>query len=150
MIVTLLLVQAAAAAAVVPTPEAEALGARLARSGSIMALLPLVAQKDTDEMVKEHLELSPAEQQKLRDTAKATYETGIKRIETAFGTAYAKRFTAAELAELVKQAETPAQQKLRAAQPMVMAEAIGAIGKLDFKADTLAAFCRDTGKLCPK
>lgn len=149
MIVTLLLAQAAAAA-VVPTPEAEALGARLARSGSIMALLPIVAQKDTDEMVKEHPELSPAEQQKLRDTAKATYESGIKRIETAFGTAYARRFTAADLAELVKQAETPTQRKLRAAQPMVMAEAISAIGTLDFKADTRAAFCRDTGKLCPK
>lgn len=146
----MLLAFALAQAAAVPTTDATALGARLARSGSIMALLPMVAQKDTEELVAAHPELSADEQQKLRETAKVTFEAGMTRIETAFGTAYAKRFTEAELRELVALAENPAQRKLREVQPAVMAEALGSLGSLDLKADIAAAFCRDTGKLCKR
>lgn len=152
MLLALLLAQAAAGvptkgAATIPAGAA-ALGARLARSGSIMALLPLVAQKDTEELVAAHPELSAQEKQKLRDTARATLAQGMKRIEMAFGAAYAKRFTVAELTRLVVQAEAPEQRRLRAAQPAVMAEAIGSLGSLDLKRDVAAAFCRETGKLC--
>lgn len=146
----MILLALALAQAAAPAAEATALGARLARSGSIMALLPMIAQKDTEELVAAHPELSAAEQQKLRDTAKATFEAGMTRIETAFGAAYAKRFTVAELRELVALAENPAQRRLRQAQPAVMAEAIGSLGTLDLKADVAAAFCRDTGKLCTR
>ena len=165
MLIALLLAQAAAvapvpaqpqlprpstAASAAPSPEAEALAVRVARAGSIMALLPLVAQKDTDALVADHPDLSAAEKTRLRATADTTFKAGIARIETAFGRAYAKRFSIPELRVLVAQLESPEQRRLRALQPPVMAEALSAIGELDFKKDTLAAFCRDTGKLCSK
>lgn len=128
-----------------PSPAAVVMGARLARAGSIMALLPLVAAKDTDDLVAAHPNLSSAERAWLRATAHTTLAAGMARIETAFGTAYAKRLTLDELTA----AERPEQQRLRAVQPAVMAEAIASLGALDFKKDVAAAFCRDTGKLCP-
>ncbi|WP_085809929.1 hypothetical protein [Sphingomonas sp. TZW2008] len=131
-----------------PSPAAVVMGARLARTGSIMALLPLVAAKDTDDLVAAHPDLSPTEQARLRATARTTLAAGMARIETAFGTAYAKRLTPGELTALVAAAERHEQQRLRAVQPMVMAEAIASLGTLDFKKDVAAAFCRDTGKLC--
>ena len=139
----------AQAATAVPSAEALDLGTRLARAGSIMSLLPLVAQKDTEEMVAAHPELTAAEKEKLRAAAATTLQAGMTRIATAFGTAYAKRLDVAQLRALVAQAESPEQQRLRAVQPQVMAEALGAIGTMDFKKDVTAAFCRDTGKLCP-
>ncbi|QNE32555.1 hypothetical protein F1C10_11765 [Sphingomonas sp. NBWT7] len=156
MMLLAVLVQGAAAPAAAPppvvtsapSPAAAAMGERLARSGSIMALLPLVAAKDTDDLVAAHPDLSPAEQARLRATARTTLAAGMARIETAFGTAYAKRLTLGELTALVAAAERLEQQRLRAVQPMVMAEAIAALGALDFKKDVAAAFCRDTGKLC--
>ena len=129
-----------------PSPAAVAMGARLARAGSIMALL--VAAKDTNDLVAAHPDLSPAEQARLRATARTTLAAGMARIETAFGTADAKRLTPGELTALVAAAERPEQQRLCAVQPMVMAEAIASLGALDFKKDVAAAFCRDTGKLC--
>lgn len=132
-----------------PSAEAQALAVRVARAGSIMALLPLVAQKDTDALVADHPELSAGEKQKLRATAQATFDAGVARIESAFGRAYARRFTVPELRVLVTQLESPEQRRLRALQPPVMAEALSALGEVDLKKDTLAAFCRDTGKLCP-
>lgn len=133
-----------------PSAEAEALAVRVARAGSIMALLPLVAKKDTDALVADHPELSAAEKQRLRATADATFKAGVARIETAFGRAYARRFSVPELRVLVTQLESPEQRRLRALQPPVMAEALSALGEVDLKKDTLAAFCRDTGKLCGK
>jgi hypothetical protein len=144
MILIALALQAAA-----PSPEAVDLGTRLARAGSIMSLLPLVAKKETEEVIAAHPELSVAEKQKLRDVAATTFAAGTTRIAAAFGQAYAKRLGVAELRTLVAQAESPAQRRLRAIQPSAMAEAITAVGTLDFKKDVTSAFCRDTGKLCP-
>ncbi|UVO50781.1 hypothetical protein M0208_09710 [Sphingomonas sp. SUN019] len=147
MIIALLLVQAVAAA---PTPEAEALGLRLARSGTMATILPLMAQKETDELVAAHPELTPAEQAKLRDTAKATFATNAAKVDAAFARAYAGKLSVTELRALAEQAESAPAKRLRAVLPTVMAEAMGTLGALNFKGDTLAAFCRDTGKACPK
>jgi hypothetical protein len=147
MIIALLLVQAAAAA---PSPEAEALGLRLARSGTMAAILPLMAQKETDELVAAHPELTPAEQAKLRDTAKTTFAAGAAKVEAAFSRAYAGKLTVPDLRALVAQAESAPAKRLRAVLPGVMAEALATLGAMDFKGETLAAFCRDTGKACPK
>lgn len=139
---------APASAPAAPSAEAEALGVRLARGGSVMALLPLVGAKESEELVAAHPELSPGEKQALREAGRRTLAAGMTRIENAFGRAYARRLSLDELRTLVAQVESPAQVRLRAIQPTAMAEALAAIGTLDFKGDTRAAFCRDTGKLC--
>lgn len=144
----LLQAQVPAVPAGAPSPAAEALGVRLARAGSMMSLLPLVAQKDTEALIEAHPDLSPAERQALRDTARRTLDAGMTRIATAFGRAYARRLPLADLEALVAQAESPVQGRLRAIQPGAMAEALATLGTLDFRKDTAAAFCHDTGKLC--
>ncbi|MGJ3629352.1 hypothetical protein AB5I41_25370 [Sphingomonas sp. MMS24-JH45] len=109
----MILAAIALAQAAVPSAEAVALGTRLARAGSIMSLLPLIAKKDTEEMVAAHPELAPEEKQKLRDTAARTFAAGTTRIAAVFGRAYAARLDVAALRALVKQAESPEQQRTR-------------------------------------
>lgn len=146
MIAAFLLLQATAA----PSAEAEALGLRLARTGTLSALLPTIATKETEEMVAAHPELTPDEQAKLRATAKSRFEAEVAKIDAAFARAYASRLSVDELRTLVAQADSAPAKRLRAVQPSVMAEAVGAMGQMDFKGETLAAFCRDTGKACEK
>lgn len=145
LLIALLLVQAAPAA----SSEAEALGARLARGGTLATLLPVIGKKETEELVAAHPELSPADQARLRAAAQRTLDAGSARIMAAFGRSYARHLTAAELRTLVAQTESAPARKLHRVLPQVMAEAMGTLGAIDFKRDTLAAFCHDTGKLCP-
>ena len=59
-----------------PTAEAEALGRRVADTGTLAALLPLLIAKDTDALIAEHPELDDAGKAKLRAAAAATVDAG--------------------------------------------------------------------------
>ena len=146
LIAAMMLVAQAGAA----SPEAVALGERLARSGTLAALLPMMVAKETDELVAAHKELTVAEQAALRRTAQATADAGAAKLFAAEGREYAARLSAAELRALVAQAESPAARRLRAVQPQVIAGVMGAMGSMDFKKDAWAAFCAQAGKGCPK
>lgn len=132
-----------------PSAAAVALGDRLARTGTLAALLPMMVAKETDELVAAHPELSAAEQAELRRVAKATADMGSAKLFAAEGRQYAELLTEAELRTLVAQAESPEARRLRAAQPHVIAGVMAAMGGMDFKKDALAAFCARTGKGCP-
>lgn len=146
LILALLMAQATAPAA---GSEAEALGTRLARSGTLAALLPMIGKKETEELIAAHPELSAYEQAKLRAAAKRTLDAGSARTMAAFGRAYARQLSVAEMRTLIAQAESAPARKMRRVLPQVMAEAMAALGGADFKRETLATFCRETGKLCP-
>ena len=77
MVEALLLVVAAAAQ---PSPEALKLGRQLAETGTLATILPMVQQKETQELVAAHPELSSAEKERLRATAKTVYEQGRERL----------------------------------------------------------------------
>jgi len=141
---------AAAAAGPVAGAEAERLGRELAAQGTLAALLPLIAAKETEELVAAHPDLNEPDKAALRETARATYAAGEARLMAATGHAYAQRLTVAELRRLVAFNRTPAARRYRAAMPEAIAATMQAIGPMDFKADTAAAFCRRTGKLCGK
>jgi hypothetical protein len=147
-----LLLAGAPASAPAPAPgaEAERLGRELAGQGTLAALLPLVAAKETEELVAAHPDLSEADKAALRDTARSTFAAGESRLIAATGHAYAERLTVAELRRLVSFNRTEAARRYRSAMPEAIAATLQAIGPMDFKADTLAAFCRRTGKLCGK
>lgn len=102
MIVALLLMAAA------PSAEAEALGARLARTGTLAALLPLMEAKETEELVAQHPELSAEDQATLRATAKDVADRGADRLLAAEGKAYAAALSIADLQVLVAAAESEA------------------------------------------
>ena len=45
--------------------------------------------------------------------------------------------------------KSPAGQGYRASIPAVIAATVQSVGDMDFKGDVIAAYCKETGKLCP-
>jgi hypothetical protein len=146
MIGTMLVAMALQAAA--PSTEAELLGRRLADTGTLAALVPLITAKETEELVADHKELSDDEKAELRATAKAVAARETGRLLDAEGHAYAVALSVMDLRALVAAAETSAAVRQRAAMPGVIAATMTSIGKLDFKGDVLKLFCANTGKAC--
>ncbi len=146
----MLLALAVAAAAFVATPETEALGRALAEKGFLAMLIPLQSAKEIGEMVAAHPELTSAEQTELRATAAATVASISDRAFSAIGHAYATSLSAADLQAAVAFKASGAGQRFAAAEPQAMAATVAALNGIDFKAETLKAFCAKTGKACAK
>lgn len=142
------LILAVALQAAAPTAEAEALGRRLAEGGTLGALLPLMIAKDTEDMLTAHPELSAADKDTLRGIAKDQAAKGMERLMTAEGHGFATALSIEDLRTLVAAAESDAAKRQRAALPKVIMATMAAAGGLDFKRETLAAFCARTGKAC--
>ncbi|HKX92596.1 MAG TPA: hypothetical protein VJM15_09270 [Sphingomicrobium sp.] len=144
MVVGLLLLAAAS-----PSTEALALGRRIAEQGALASLLPQIQQKETDELVAAYPELSAADQAKLRATATRIYQAGRDRLMAAEGRAWAERLTTAEMRAIIAYQDSAAGKRHRAVAPEVIAATLASVGEIDFKNDVRAAYCEETGKLCP-
>ena len=144
MILALLLLQAAP----VPSAEALSLGRRLAETGTLATLLPMIAAKSTDELVAQHPELSAEERAELRRVATATFETGKAKLFAAEGRAYAERLSPEDLRVLAARSGDAVSARHRAALLPVIMTTMGAMEGMDLKRDTLATFCVKTGKGC--
>ncbi|MBX3565950.1 MAG: DUF2059 domain-containing protein [Sphingomonas sp.] len=131
-----------------PTPEALALGTRLAESGTLAALLPMKIAQETEELVAEHPDWSDADKAGLRAAAAEQGKAGVERLMTATGRAYAEKLSIEDLRVLVAFNESEAGKRWRAATPGVIAAAMTEVGALDFKGDTRKAFCARAGKGC--
>jgi len=139
-----------AVAAGQPSPEALKLGRQLAETGTLATILPMVEQNETRELVAAHPELTSAEKERLRATANTVYEQGRERLMKAEAQAYATRLSIADLRAVVAFQSSPQGKRYRAAIPGVITDTMQQIGKMNFKGDVLAAYCKDTGKLCGK
>ena len=144
MVIALLL----AAAAAQPSPEALRLSRRLAETGTLATVLPMIQQKETEELIADNPTLSAAEKERLRATARQVYEAGRERLMRAEAQAYATRMSLHDLRATVAFQSSSAGKRYRAAMPGVIAETMKSIGNMDFKGDVRAAFCKETGKLC--
>ncbi len=142
-------VETAAAAQGEPTPQALELGVRLARSGSLAAIAPMLADRDVEDVIKAHPEWTAGDAAVFRATARRVATADIARLVRALGHAYARRLSIADLAYLVNAVEGPAATRRRAIEAPVLVEALQTVGAIDFKHDTLAAFCAEMGKGCP-
>ena len=140
----------AAAVVTQPSPEALKLGREIAEGGTMASFIQLVQSKETDELVDAHPEISTADKGKLRATAHRVYLSGRERLMAATGRAYAERLSVGDLREIAAFQRSRAGQSYRASIPAVIAATVKAVGKMDFKGDVLAAYCKDTGKLCSK
>lgn len=147
MIGAMLMAMALQAAPAVDGERLE-LGKRLARTGTLATLLPLMAQKETEEMVAGQPGLTADEQAKLRAAARAAFERRSAELLDAEGAAYAKALSADDLRTLVAAAESAAGKRQRAALPQVIMGTMAAMQGVDFKGETLRAFCAETGKGC--
>jgi hypothetical protein len=131
-----------------PGAEAEALGLRLAQTGTLAALLPSIAAKEREDLVAAHPELSDADKATLRATADDVANAGMSKLSAAIGHGYAARLSIDDLRALVAFNESPAAQHWREATPGAVMQAMAAVGELDLGKNTRAAFCKKTGKLC--
>jgi hypothetical protein len=140
----------AAAAAAQPSAEALRLGRQVASSGTLAALLPLMKPQQVEELVAAHPELSAADQTRLRATADRVFVAGSERILDAEGRAYASNLSLADLRAVAAYHRTGAARRMQTALPKIIAATMQSMQALDFKRDVIAAYCKDTGKLCPK
>ena len=138
------------AAAAQPSAEALRLGRQLAETRTLATILPLVQQKETEELVAAHPELSAAGKDLLRSTAQAVYRQGRDRLMQAEAVSYARTLSISDLRSAVAFQNSPSGKRYRAAIPQVIADTMRQLGRMDFKGDVLAAYCKETGKLCGK
>ncbi len=110
-----------ALATAAPADDAAALGRRLAAAGTASSLLPLMAAKETEEIVASQPGLSPADTATLRATAAGIAAAAQTRVVDAMGAVYAEALPVADLKLLVAFHESPAAARQRAVLPKVMA-----------------------------
>jgi hypothetical protein len=139
-----------AAAAAQPSADALRLGRQLAERGTLATLLPMMQQKETEELVSQHPELTTAERAQLRATAQSVFEKGRERLMSAEGESYARRLSLADLKVIVRFQNSEAGKRYRAAIPNVIVDTMKLVGSMDFKADVSAAYCKASGKLCAR
>ncbi len=132
-----------------PTPEALALGRRLAETGTLASLVPVMIAKDTAELESQYPDLTDAERAVFRAIAAEQAKAGTDRLMEATGMAYAETLSIEDLRSLVAFNEGDIAKRWRAATPGAIIAAMGAIGPSNFKDDTRKAFCAKTGKGCP-
>ncbi|QDZ06698.1 DUF2059 domain-containing protein [Sphingomonas panacisoli] len=139
----------AAQTAPAPSAEAEALGRRVAESGTLASLFPLLIAQDTEELVKQHEELDDSGKAKLRAVATATAKAALDRILGAIGHEYATRLSVADLKSLVAFNDSPAAKAWRAAEPQVIVATKKSIDGFDLKKEAWTAYCQSPGVKCP-
>jgi hypothetical protein len=141
---------ALALAAAAPSTEALALGRQIAEHGTLGSILPLLQRKETEELIAAHPELNAVEQAKLRADAERIYEAGRAKLMRAEGRAWAEQLTLAEMRAVLAYQNSAAGKRYRAVTPTVIGSTMRAVGQIDFKGEVLAAYCKETGKLCAK
>lgn len=142
------LIALALAQAAPPSPEAETLGRKLAETGTLAAILPMMVAKDRESLIAEHPELSESEKADLRTAADDAAKKGIERLMAATGHAYARTLSVEDMRALVAFNESAAAQHWRAAVPGAIASAMTDVGELNVKDEAVKGFCAKTGKLC--
>lgn len=131
-----------------PTPEALALGRRLAETGTFATLIPGVVADEREKLVARFPELSDADKALLRATADETSKVQVDRLMDAIGRGYAEKLSLEDLRALVAFNDSPAAQHLRVATPQAMMRAMNSVGDPNFQENARKAFCAKTGKAC--
>jgi hypothetical protein len=121
---------------------------RLAELSMLHTVREAITANDTEELVKEHPSLTPAEVRTLRSVAAELWAIEKERLTHAMAQAYAAKLTAEEISALVAFYESPVGARERAVTPAVMSSVATLAGEVDFKDLTQATFCRRTGKAC--
>src|SRR5439155_1415700 len=125
-------------------------GRQIAEHGALARLLPLMHAKETDELVAAHPELNPKDKAKLRETADLVFETGREKLMEVEAAAWADYLSVPDLRAIVAFQRSKVGRRYDRSTPGVITMTMQSIGQIDFKADVLAAYCKETGKLCAK
>ena len=129
--------------------EALRLGRALADAGTLAHLLPLMESAQVAELVGENADMAAGDQAALRASAHKVFVGGAERLLAAEGLSYARLLSLGELRQVVGFERSAAGRAYRAATPQVITATMAEVGKIDFKGQVRAAFCKEKGKLCP-
>lgn len=145
MLAALMLAQAPPEVSAPPSPEAEALGAALARSGPMLTLARLVEIREVPRLLGDHPDLTETERNRLAAIAFHAADVEIERKMISIGDFYARLLSVEELRMLAAAQDTPAAKHLREIMPGVVA----LTGGLDIKTPVVAALCQANTRMCP-
>ena len=140
----------AAALLLQASPEAIRLGEELSSYGTLATLAPIMTAKEAEDLVVAHPELSKAEQDNLRATAKNEAEQLRAKAIAVEGKVFAETLSIEDLRALTAFARTDTAKRQREAMPKIIVGTMKGLGNVDYKASVLTAYCRDYKKLCPK
>lgn len=132
-----------------PGAEQLALGRRMAEAGDFNAIVGAMGEAQIERIAAAETALSEAERAQLRATARRVLANARGRLTAQVGLIYARRFTIEQLRAITAFLEGPAGRAYTGAMPRLLPEIAQAMQGIDFAAEVRAAFCRDTGKLCP-
>lgn len=130
-------------------PERQALGRRLAAAGDFNAIIGAMGEAEVERIAREATDLSDDERSRLREVGRRTLEAGRARLVDAVGAVYAGHYSLEELRAITAFFESPAGRAYTRAVPVTLPQIAAAAGGVDLGTDIRAAFCRETGKLCP-
>lgn len=147
MIAAALLLTAAAPATAAST-EALDLARVVAANGTAATVAPIIARKETADLIAAHPELTAAEQDRLRATARTVFADSLRRQVETEAEAFAAELSIEDLRVLAAHVQTQANRDLRAKMPAILHRTASTAGALNFGRDLARAFCADTGKLC--
>ena len=140
----LMLVQTATGSPAPPSPPRAA----EEPSAEAQALLPAIVTRETDAMVAEHPEWTEDERDRFRALALGVAAAAGQRLATAMGDSYARRLSLKDLEVLVAFVEGEAAERWRAVEPLVVTDAIRALGAIDFRGAVMKAWCAQGGRGC--
>lgn len=132
-----------------PTPEAEALGAEVARNGVLAIFLPVLAGKEVEEIIAQHPDLTAADKETLRATGRAEADAVLAKAVVTIGHQYALTMSIPDMQAVIAFNRSDAAKRWRAAEPGAIMAAAKALDGVDFKSAVAKDFCAKTGKLCP-
>ena len=133
-----------------PSTVAEALGRRLAATGGLETMLPLIATTQVNELVAANPELSESERAQLRETGTSVAAAARQRLIEMMGHEYAGALSIADLRRLVAFNEGAVAARYRAAMPQATMRALARLGNFDLKAQVAQEFCVRTHRLCDR
>ncbi|MFC4295401.1 hypothetical protein ACFO0A_10085 [Novosphingobium tardum] len=123
---------------------------KIAEHGMLATVGPLMAVKETEELVLAHPELTPAEKAKLHEVAREQEELARRKMMDAEASAYVAHMSAADLKALAAWVDSPLAHRQRTALPQIVMSTMQTLGTIDFKGSVTKAYCAKTGKLCPE
>jgi len=140
----------AAALLLQASPEAIKLGEELASYGTLATLGPIMTAKEGEDIVSANPELSNAEKDQLRATAKKEAERLRAKAIAVEGKVFAETLSLEDLRSLAEFARSDVARRQREAMPKIIIGTMKGLGTVDYKGSVLAAYCHDYKKLCPK
>lgn len=128
--------------------EKLALAMEVAQVSPLAIIGPLQTAAEVEDIIASNPDLTPEEQQRLREIGKARAEELGREALAAEAAALAEALSLEDLRAIAAYSRSDAAMRHREAMPQVAMQVMQGLQGLDYKAEVRTAFCAETGKLC--